>query len=248
VSVRFDGGYMAEIVPFLIIGLIAAIVIVVGWFQWKLERERTDAIGRVAARLGWSFDGAGKDRNFDERYGQFSRFQQGHSRFAHNQSTGSLDGLGRSLNAEAGDYHYQITSGSGKNRSTTTYRFSYLLVTLPYGTRTPAVALRTENLWDKFVGGIGFEDIDFESAEFSRRYHVSGTDRRFAYDLLHPRMIDWMLKDTPPCFEISGGVLLVVSNGGVKRWEPQDFGAAVDWTLTFFSHWPDYLVRDLGAR
>jgi hypothetical protein len=239
---------MSEAGLFLIIGIIAIAIVFAAWFSWKQERERTEAIGRVVGRLRWRFSGQQKDGDFSERHGQFECFQRGHSRYAHNQMEGSLEGLGASLNAEAGDYHYQITRGSGKNRNTTTYRFSYLLIALPCGSRMPSLALRAEGLWDKLAGAVGFEDIDFESAEFSRRYHVSGSDRRFAYDLIHPRMIDWMLDEAPPQFEISHGVLLIVSNGAGERWEPEEFQAAVDWAQAFFSHWPDYLVRDLGAR
>lgn len=232
----------------LIFGLFAVIAIFGMWFAWKQERERIAALGRLAARLGWRFSGEDKDREFNERHEQFGCFQRGHSRYAHNQLGGALEALGVSVEAEAGDYHYQITRQNGKNSSTTTYRFSYLLVTLPFGSQLPSVALRTEGLWDKLAGAVGFEDIDFESAEFSRRYHVSGDDRRFVYDLIHPRMIDWMLDEAPPQFEIAGGALLIVSNGGDSRWEPAEFEAAIAWTRRFFSHWPDYLVRDLGAR
>lgn len=239
---------MTETGLLLIFGLFAVIVIFGMWYAWKQERERIAALGRLAGRLGWRFSGEEKDHGFRERHDQFACFQRGHSRYAHNQLDGSLEALGGSLAAEAGDYHYQITRQNGKHTSTTTYRFSYLLVSLPFGSRLPSLALRTEGLWDKLAGAVGFEDIDFESAEFSRRYHVSGGDRRFAYDLIHPRMIDWMLDEAPPQFEIAGGVLLIVSNGGEGRWEPEEFAAAIAWARTFFSHWPDYLVRDLTAR
>ena len=239
---------MSETGLILIFGLFAVIVIFGMWFSWKQERERTEALARLAGRQGWRFSGEGKDRDFRERHGQFDCFQRGHTRYAHNQLAGPMDALGASLDAEAGDYHYQITRQNGKHSSTTTYRFSYLLVALPFGSRLPSLALRTEGLWDKLAGAVGFEDIDFESAEFSRRYHVSGDDRRFVYDLIHPRMIDWMLDDAPPQFELSGSVLLIVSNGAENRWEPEEFQAAINWARTFFSHWPDYLVRDLGAR
>jgi hypothetical protein len=150
------------------------------------------------------------------------------------------------VEAQAGDYHYKITRQNGKHRSTTTYRFSYFLVKLPWGARLPSLALRTEGFMDKLAGAIGFEDIDFESAEFSRRYHVSGNDRKFAYDVLHPRMIDWMLDAEPPAFEVARGVFLLVSGDG--RWAPGEFQQALRWTEAFFERWPDYLVKDLGAR
>ncbi len=239
---------MSEYGIFVIFVLFAAAGFLVWWTERKLERERTEAIGGVAGRLGWSFGGREEDATLRKRHLQFGCFQKGHTRYAHNQLRGTVEAWGGVWKAEAGDYHYKITRRNGKSSSTTTYRFSYLLVSLPFGARLPGVALRAEGLFDKLAGAIGFEDIDFESAEFSRRYHVGGTDRRFVYDLLHPRMIDWMLDDPPPQFELSAGVLLLVSNGGSRRWEPMEFRAATNWAAGFLARWPDYLVRDLKAR
>jgi hypothetical protein len=40
---------------------------------------------------------------------------------------------------------------------------------------------------------IGFEDIDFESAEFSREFCVRSKDKRFAHDVCNTRMIEYLL-------------------------------------------------------
>ena len=37
----------------------------------------------------------------------------------------------------------------------------------------------------------GFDDVDFESAEFSRKWHVGAQDREFAYQVFHPKMIEY---------------------------------------------------------
>jgi hypothetical protein len=217
-------GAMNEAGIFLLFGLFAVVAVFFGWLSWKQERERTDALGALAQRLKWTFSGQAKDGDFDGRYGQFGCFQRGHSRYAHNQMRGTIEALGREVEAQAGDFHYKITRNTGKSSSTTTYRFSYFLVKLPFG----------------------FEDIDFESAEFSRLYHVSGSDRKFVYAVLHPRMIDWMLNAPPPAFELSRGVLLVTSGG--ERWDTDEFEGAFGWMEAFLSRWPDYLVKDIEAR
>lgn len=239
---------MSELGLFLIIGLFVAGAVLMWWTERKLERERTARLAQVARRMGWLFDADGEDGNLRRRHEQFACFQKGHTRFAHNRMTGLLKVWNQGLEVEVGDYHYKITRSNGKSSSTTTYRFSYMLVELPFGPRLPAFALRPEGLFDKLAGAVGFEDIDFESAEFSRRYHVSGTDRRFVYDLLHPRMIEWILDDPPPQFEVRDGVLLMLADGGSSRWEPEEFQAALNWGARFLAGWPDYLVRDLNTR
>jgi hypothetical protein len=158
---------------------------------------------------------------------------------------GTIAALGCEVQVQAGDYHYKITRQNGKHRSTTTYRFSYFLAKLPFGSNLPSITLRSEGFMDKIAGAIGFDDIDFESAEFSRRYHVSGSDRKFVYDVIHPRMIDWMLDAPPPAFEVTHGVLLLV---GGERWAPDEFEGALHWSEGFLSRWPDYLVKDIGTR
>jgi hypothetical protein len=237
---------MSEVGVILLFLAAVAVMGFFAWLSWKHERERMEAMGLLAQRLKWAFSGQEKDSGFDGRYGQFGCFQRGHSRYAHNQMRGMMAVWGREVEAQAGDFHYKITRRNGKTTSTTTYRFSYFLVKLPWGSRMPSLALRTEGFMDKLAGAIGFEDIDFESADFSRRYHVRSSDRRFAFDVLHPRMIEWMLDAAPPTFEVTGGVLLVVSGG--DRWAPGEFQRAAGWTESFFGRWPDYLVKDMTAR
>lgn len=234
---------MSEGGIFLLFFAAAAVMGLLAWLSWKQEKERTDAMGLLAQRMRWVFAGRAKDHGFDGRYGQFACFQRGHSRYAHNQLRGMMTVWGREVEAQAGDFHYKITRRNGKTTSTTTYRFSYFLVKLPWGARVPSLALRTEGFMDKLAGAIGFEDIDFESAEFSRRYHVRSSDRKFAFDVLHPRMIDWMLEAEPPAFEVTGGVLLLVSGG--ERWEPGEFQRMAGWAEAFLGRWPEYAVKDL---
>jgi hypothetical protein len=231
----------------LIILAIIAVIAVVAYFSWKIERDRTVALSVEAARLGWRFHGSQKNHRFDEERPQFDCFQRGHSRYAYNCMEGTLAMFGRDLPAEAGDYHYQITSGSGKNRSTQTYQFSYLLVNLPFGPRLPSLVVRPEGLFDKLAGAVGFEDIDFESAEFSRRFHVSSSDRRFAYNLIDPRMIEFLLSAEPPRIELGAGTLLIVADQAGGRWETTDFTTAVQWANGFMEHWPSFMVRDLSS-
>lgn len=232
--------------PLLIIIGLGVIIAVVAYLGWKRERERTAALAALAARLHWDFYGSEKDYGFSDEHPQFELFQRGHSRYAYNCLRGTINAFDRELSAEAGDYHYQLTSGSGKNRRTTTYQFSYLLVNLPFGPDLPSLVVRPEGLFDKLAGAVGFEDIDFESAEFSRRHHVSSSDRRFTYNLIDPRMIEFLLDVGPPRFELEAGSLLIVADYAENRWAPEEFAFAIEWSRAFFERWPSFLVKDLS--
>ena len=83
---------------------------------------------------------------------------------------------GRPYPVKMGDFNYKVTRSTGKGSNTTTYRLSYLILHLPFAL-TPDLLIRREGVFDKIAGAIGFDDIDFESAEFSRRFYVKSSDR-----------------------------------------------------------------------
>jgi hypothetical protein len=214
----------------------------------RQARARTAALGGLAARLGWRFHGEEKDEGLDGLYPQFGQFGRGHFRYASNRLSGSIQGFDTELSAEAGDYHYKVASGSGKRSRMRTRRFSYLLVTLPFGPLLPALRVRPEHFWDKAAGAAGFEDIGFESAEFSRRHHVSSDNRRFTCALIDRRMIEFLLGTRSPAFELSAGVLLVVPGGGASCWDARGLEAAIAWAHGFVARWPEHLASDLRTR
>ncbi|WP_094404782.1 hypothetical protein [Enemella evansiae] len=48
--------------------------------------------------------------------------------------------------------------------------------------------------------------ITFESAAFNRRFKVRGDDPRFCHDVIHPRMMEFLMARGAPAFDIDGGV------------------------------------------
>lgn len=152
-----------------------------------LAHKRREALAKLARELGWQFR---PDRNGSlGGYGRFGLFNQGRSRYAYNTLVGSVAIAGKTYEIQMGDYRY--TTGSGKNQHT--HHVSYLLATVPFP-MVPDVDIQREGLFDKLAAAIGFDDIDFESAEFSGKYHVQSPHKRFAYDLVHPRMMEFLLK------------------------------------------------------
>lgn len=225
----------------LIFIAVAVLVAIAAFYSHKQETERRERLAAFAQQRGWRFEPE-PDYSFSDRWQRFSCFSLGHSRRAFNRITGQFKATteaGEVLDTriEAGDYLYKYTSGSGKNRKTKTRRLSYLLLETP----TPGgdLAVRTEHWGDKLAAGLGFDDIDFESAEFSDRFHVKAADKRFAYDVLHPRMMEFMLGSLSPAFEIRGGVLCV--HGGRSRWSPGEYELRLRWIEQFFALWPRHL-------
>ena len=226
----------------IVVAVVAGLALLAGaaYWAWLAEKKRQEALAALASELGLRFD-PGLDRGHDDRYAQFEIFRRGHSRAARNTLHGSIDLFGRACPIVAGDFRYKVASQSGKSTTTTTYRFSYLIAHPPW--RTPPLLIRPEGIFDKIKGAFGFDDIDFESAEFSRRFYVKSTDKRFAYDVLHPRMMEFLLAERPPMLDIEDGAVCL-SDGG-SRWEPQRFRDEIAFLRRFCELWPRHLVKEL---
>lgn len=231
---------MEGYLPILLFAGVAIIVAVVAYVAHLQQKKRREALANLAAELGWSFDPS-RDRGHDSEYSCFEVFRRGHGRAAYNTLTGTFELDGRRYAAKAGDFTYKVTNGSGKSRSTTTYRFTYIILHLPW--RTPDLLIRREGLFDKVAGAFGFGDINFESAEFSRRFHVRSPDRKFAYDVIDPRMIEFLLAGDPPVVDIEFGRCCITD--GTRRWEPEEIRRRLAWLYEFYGRWPAHLKRSL---
>jgi hypothetical protein len=225
----------------LIIIVFLAIFLVAAYYSHQRALQRQQELAAFAAELGWQFDPE-KDRSHDDQYPQFSAFTQGHSRYAYNTFLGSIDVVGRAFPVKMGDYHYQETSTDSKGKSTThTYTFSYLIVRLPYH-GLPDLFIRREGIFDAVKRAFGFDDIDFESAEFSKRFYVKSSDKRFAYDVIHPAMMEYMLANEPPTIEIAGDCCCLANR---YDWSPADFRRFLETARRFFELWPKHLTSTL---
>jgi hypothetical protein len=217
--------------------LFAAVAFGIGYLVHIEAKKRRDALAALASDLGAAF-APEKDRGHDERYRQFDLFRSGSGRVAYNTIRGTTDVGSWRAAFVMGDYQYTVQQGKHSH----TYQVSYLLLDLPFG-RVPDILVRRENLLDRVAGTIGFDDIDFESAEFSSRFYVQSSDKRFAYDVFHPRMMEFLMQVDPPPIQLASGTLLL--HRGTQRWGPDDFRAHLTWAREFLGRWPDHVVASL---
>jgi hypothetical protein len=239
------------IIVFVIFAIVALAVVII---SAQLQKKRTEALRATAARMGWDFnqgpfDGGGgwldgRGRSDEVPYMLFDTFQQGHSREFRNVMAGEVacgarnGQAGVGLACEAGDFKW--VTGSGKNKRT--HRRSYFLFDFSDDLGvTPSLVIRPEGLGDRIMGVFGGGDIDFESDEFSRRFHVTSSDKRFAFAVIDPRMMEFLMENPSLSLLINGGWGMLVSESG--EWDPQDFSWSAGWVKEFIEHWPDYLVR-----
>lgn len=148
---------------------------------------------------------------------------------------------------------YTDSNGSLQTR-TETYEEShhqrYLIIEL--SAAFPDLVIRPESWFEKLAALVGLDDIDFESEEFSRRYYVKSKQREFAYAVIHPQMMEYLLTNVGS-LELIGGRLLLSANWNDHTaagcWRTLGFAAGfVDRIPAFV--WHDYAKSEplaLGA-
>lgn len=212
--------------PFIIVGVFALIVVIaiVGYINALKRRE---AMAGLARRLGLRFD-PGKDRYMARRYRFLDKLRRGSNRYAYNILSGNYQGH----DVEVFDYHYQVSSG----KHTHHYNFSFFILGL--GQSFPELVIDKEGFFSKVAQALGYDDIDFESHEFSRQFCVRSTDKKFAYDVCNGRMIEYLLSNSDLSIEIEGDVL-AISFG--QRLSPEYIEPNLNRLITVRSLMPEYL-------
>ena len=167
-------------VIFLIFGGLVVILAVLGCLQSK---RRRDMLRAWANEKGLHFC-PDKVRGIEGRLGVIKSLQRGRNRFAYNVISGHWQGN----EVMIFDYHYKTGSGKDSKR----HRFSVVTLAPAFGLEP--LAIRGEGFFDKVASAMGSEDINFESEEFSRKFHVLADRRKYAYDVLHNRSIEWVLQ------------------------------------------------------
>ena len=211
---------------FFIVALAVISAVIYGWYAADKRRKEL-FVWAQSRHLSFSPQ---KDHGFDTRYPKFNCLNHGSSRYAYNVISGTL------ANREFLGFDYHYTTGSGKNRHT--HNFSAIVLQSPILLKP--LFIRPENFFDKITEFAGFDDIDFESAEFSRKFYVKSSDKRWAYDVIHPRMMEFLL--SKPLFTIQFDLNRIMAHRGTK-FSVDDFELAVEVLDGIIERFPEYLAK-----
>ncbi len=216
---------MKVVIIFFYLGIVAIVILI---FH-TLAVQRRKKIKAYAKSQGWTFS-PDKDKKMLDRYPQFKCLRRGHSRYAYNIMRGNRDGR----DITAFDYHY--VTGHGKSRRV--HNFSAFVIQSPLPLKS--LYLRPENIFDRVTDFFGYDDIDFESAEFSRQFFVKARDKRWAYDILHQRMIEYLLEAPKFHIQFDAREIMTWRN---KRFSKQDFDDAFTLIQGTLSRLPEYVIK-----
>lgn len=223
---------------FVWVGIIA-VVIALAIYAHRVAEKRKLAIAAWASSLGLSFMRSA-DGSIDDRYPDFAGLREGSDRYAENISSG----VHGKYSVCAFDYHYETYSTDSKgNRTTQHHRFSSVILETPLPLKP--LHIRSENFFDKIGEFVGFDDIDFESAEFSRAFYVTSPDKRWAFDVLHQESMEFLLAAPRFQIELQRGVAMARRNGVFK---PEEFDAALKVATGLLDRLPQSVVRELSGQ
>lgn len=215
------------VILFVVFGVIALIVVIASLVMAGKRRDTMRAFAADCSLTYYRHD----PFNIEDRFAFFSLFNKGHSK----KATNVLSGVYRGHEYVACDYRY--VTGSGKNRST--HNQSVCICKLDHS--FPGLQLRPENFLDKAAGFFGFDDIDFESDEFSRKFFVKSENKKFAYDVCHPRMMEWLLVNRGWHLEMTNRCMMVQDG---RTWQAKKFRSAFNYVESFLERIPEFVIKE----
>jgi hypothetical protein len=174
--------------------LFVPVFMTVLWFvvQWVWGKIRHNMLAGFASANGWSFTDKKPGLTKAWKGDPFQAF-----------------GGGRAKEVFEGTWHptghqfmaFDYERGKGRLPSNTTVfrtrsssvngHFEVRVLGLPRA--LPSLAIAHESFGDKVGKAFGGQDIEFESDNFNRAYRVTSDDPRFAYSVITPQLIEWLL-------------------------------------------------------
>jgi hypothetical protein len=195
-----EGGAIVIFILFVALAVAAAV------YAAMAARKRREELSALAVRLGLRFDPA-EHRELAGRFEFLNHLAQGSNRYAFNVLSGEHQGN----EVLIFDYHYETYSSDSKGqRQTYHHYFSFFILMLPMS--FPELRITREGVFSKIAQALGYDDIDFESAEFSRAFCVRSKDKKFAYDVCNSQMMEYLLANRDLSIEIERNALALAFN------------------------------------
>lgn len=211
----------------LAVALILTIVVLV----IRAERKRRKELADWASKRGFAYFDANQEAPLLSTYKAWGP-GYGHRNF--DGYEGNFAGTDVQM--------WQHQSRTKSKDSENIHNFTILKIRMPIS--VPNTHWKREHFGHKVFDALGGEDIDFESDEFSRKFWVKGDDRRFAYDLFHARMMEYMLTAPKAHWQWQGAYLILHVSGAFQLKRIQPLLQAAEGFLPLL---PKHLLREGGV-
>lgn len=169
----------ADINVVIVIAVLVATVLI--WARQLRSLRRANAARRFAQANGWSFSRSVSSLTSRWRSAPFDR---GSRRRASDVLSRTVDG--RSIVS----FEYSFSTPGRSEYRTYSY---YHVVALSLPVPMPWLQLSHEGAGDAVATVFGGQDVEFESEAFNQVWRVKAPPGRYAYDVIHPRMMERLL-------------------------------------------------------
>ncbi len=218
-------------------GVIVVFICVIGAIIWGIRagKKRRDDMTLLAEKLGLEFN---HERNYRlaDRYSFLDKLRQGSNQYAYNILSGTYEGH----QVTTFDFHYETYSSDSKGRRQTQHHlFSFFVLEL--SSYFPELTIAKESFFSKIAQAVGYDDIDFESHEFSKKFVVRSKDKKFAYDFCNARMIEYLLGYPNISIEVDQNMLALGFNSCLKV---EEIESHLKQLTEIRSLMPDYLFEN----
>jgi hypothetical protein len=180
---------------FVIIAVILLVVFLRKSAPYEPEELRRRNLAALARKLRLQFSPK-SDFKLAERFLFLTWLKRGDICYAYNVM------YGHHLDYLVTVFDYTFSAGK--------YNYYWSGFILEMKANFPDMIISRESLESHFAEGFGMPHIAFESAEFTRAFLVRSADKKFAFDVCHPRMMEYMLANKDLTVEIRGGNVAVL--------------------------------------
>lgn len=206
--------------------LLAGGVGLVWLHRWARRDQRRRAAVRFARDHGLEF----RTKNDQAAQEDFRLFGRGDGGAVRNIMVGRwLD-----VPVTALDYRYYETRTVWVFYRVKRWR-GFSVAVLDVGASVPSVIAERNGASGLAVDYMGFHDVQLNSDEFNRRYHVTSDDREFAYKFFDTAMLTWLMGQQDLLeAELQGRKALVA----LQLLEPDETAKLLDAAIGFAAHIP----------
>lgn len=184
----------------IVLGLLVVLSSVAFALGKRFGRARRAAMQAYASTRGFTYTPA--DNSYaDQPWGP--PFDTTDERGAAHVLTGTVGGRP----VVSFEYTRVVASSNGSRREVWTVASVRLPAVLP------EVRVRRPGVGPDAIAAYGVRPVALESERFNKTYSPIAHDRKTATDVLHPRMMEWLLEVDAPGFVIHGADLVLVRKG-----------------------------------
>jgi hypothetical protein len=206
----------------------------------RRQAQRVEELSQLARRLKLDFQG-GQNPDVAKKYPYLDRLEsvtEGSDHYSLNVFAGRYEGHPITIF----EYHYATAGTWWWSPSWVIHNYISLFV-LELNADFPELTIGAEGggLF-KAIGEIfGGGDIDFESHEFSEKFEVKSTSKKFAYDFCNVQMMTYLLERPIMLVEVEGGALSVGADG---QHSESEIEISLRHLARMRSLMPNYLFKD----